>query len=45
MLLGDVFRKNGYNNRQIHRVLNHRPNISQPDDKPDFLPYVGTIFN
>ncbi|PNF38064.1 hypothetical protein B7P43_G00358, partial [Cryptotermes secundus] len=43
-----VFRQNGYNNRQIHRVLNRRPNISRPEDKPGsvaFLPYVGTIFN
>ncbi|XP_023702101.1 uncharacterized protein LOC111861620 [Cryptotermes secundus] len=48
VLLGDVFRRNSYNNRQIRRVLNHRPNISQPDDKLDsvtFLPYAGTIFN
>ncbi|PNF28350.1 hypothetical protein B7P43_G18144 [Cryptotermes secundus] len=48
VLLGDVLRHNGYNNRQIRRVLNHCPNISQPDNKPDsdaFLPYVGTIFN
>jgi hypothetical protein len=46
--LQDVFKQNGYNDRQIHRVLNRRPNISQPEDKPDsveFLPYVGTIFN
>jgi hypothetical protein len=46
-LLGDVFRKNGYNNRQSHRVLNRRPNISRPEDKPDsvaFLPYVGAVF-
>ncbi|PNF15534.1 hypothetical protein B7P43_G16534 [Cryptotermes secundus] len=48
VLLKDVFKKNGYNNRQIHRVLNRRPNISRPEDKPGsvaFLPYVGTIFN
>jgi hypothetical protein len=46
VFLRDVFRQNVYN-RQIHRVLNRRPNISQPDDNPDsvaFLPYVGTIF-
>ncbi|XP_033609102.1 uncharacterized protein LOC117282660 [Cryptotermes secundus] len=48
VLLGYVFRKNDYNNRQIHRVLNHQPNISRPEDKLGsvaFLPYVGTIFN
>jgi hypothetical protein len=47
VFLRDIFRQNGYNNWQIHRVLNHHPNISQPNDKPDsvaFLPYVGTIF-
>jgi hypothetical protein len=35
-------------NRQIYRVLDCLPNISQPEDNPDsiaFLPYVGTIFN
>jgi hypothetical protein len=48
MFLRDVFRQNGYNDQQIHRVLNRHPNISQPDEKLDsvaFLPYVGTIFN
>jgi hypothetical protein len=48
MFLRDVFRQNCYNDRQIHRVLNRRLNISQPDDNPDpvtFLPYVTTIFN
>jgi hypothetical protein len=48
VFLKDVFRQNGYNDRQIHRVLNRRPNISQPEDNPDsvaFLSYVGTIFN
>jgi hypothetical protein len=48
VFLRDVFRQNGYNDQQIHRVLNRRPNISQPDDNPDsvaFLPYIGTIFN
>jgi hypothetical protein len=47
-LLRDVFRLNGYNDQQIHRVLNRRPNNSQPDDTPDsvaFLPCVGSIFN
>ncbi|XP_023707716.1 uncharacterized protein LOC111864596 [Cryptotermes secundus] len=52
VLLGDVFRKNGYNNRQLHRVLNRQPNISRHECKlgsvsflPSFPPYVGTIFN
>lgn len=48
VFLRDVFRQNSYNDQQIHRVLNHHPNISQPDDKPDsvaFLPYIRTIFN
>jgi hypothetical protein len=43
VLLRNVFRQNGYNERQIHRVPNR-----QSDDNPDsvaFLPYVGTIFN
>jgi hypothetical protein len=41
-------RQNGYNNQQIHRALNHHPNIGQPDNKQNsvaFLPYVGPIFN
>jgi hypothetical protein len=40
--------ENGYNNRQIHRDLNRRPNFSRPEDKPDsiaFLPYIRTLFN
>jgi hypothetical protein len=47
VFLQDVFKQNGYNDRQILTVLNRRPNISQPEDKPDsvaFLTYVGTIF-
>jgi hypothetical protein len=45
--LQDVFKQNGYNDQQIHRVLNRRPNISQPEDKPDSVPcecgkvYIG----
>jgi hypothetical protein len=45
VFLRDVFRQNGYNNRQIYRVLNRRPNISQPGNKPGsvaFLHYIGT---
>jgi hypothetical protein len=47
VFLRDV-RQNGYNDQQIHRVLNHCPNISQPDNNPDsvtFLSYVQPIFN
>jgi hypothetical protein len=47
VLLRGVFRQNGYD-WQIHRVLNHCPNISQPDNNPDsvaFIPHVGPIFN
>jgi hypothetical protein len=28
VFLRDIFRQNGYNDRQIHRVMNRRPNIS-----------------
>jgi hypothetical protein len=48
VFLGDIFRQNGYTERQIRRALNPRPRVGQSDDKPDsvaFLPYVGTIFN
>jgi hypothetical protein len=48
VFLRDVFWQNGYNDGQIHIVLNRRPNISQPDDNPDtvaFLLYIETIFN
>jgi hypothetical protein len=44
----DVFQQNGYNDRQIHRALNRRPHVGQPDNKPTsvaFLPFVRTIFN
>jgi hypothetical protein len=48
VFLGDVFRQDGYNDRQIHKVLNRLPNISKPDNKPNsvaFLSHVGPIFN
>jgi hypothetical protein len=48
LFLRDFFRQNGYSDRQIHRVLNRRSNISQRDVNEDsvaFLPYVGAIFN
>jgi hypothetical protein len=48
LFLRDVFRENGYNDRQIHRALSRHPLLPQPDNEPNsvaFLPFVGTIFN
>jgi hypothetical protein len=48
VFLKDVFKQYGYNDRQIHRVLNRRPLLPEPDYKPHsvaFLPFVGTVFN
>jgi hypothetical protein len=48
VFLGDIFRQNGYIDRQIRRALNPPLRVGQSDEKPDsvaFLPYVGTIFN
>jgi hypothetical protein len=48
VFLKDVFRENGYNDRQIHRDLNRRPHLPQPENQPHsvaFLPVVGTVFN
>jgi hypothetical protein len=48
VFLWDVFNQNGYNVRQLHRALNRRPHLPQPDNEPnsvDFLLFVGTIFN
>jgi hypothetical protein len=45
--LKDVFKENGYNDRQIHKAHNRRPLLPQPD-KPHsfaFLPFVRTVFN
>jgi hypothetical protein len=42
------FFKHGYNDRQIHRAYNRRPQLHQPDNEPHsvaFLPFVGTVFN
>jgi hypothetical protein len=47
VFLRDVFKQNGYNNRQIHRAR-QPPSIfrSTGQDQPvAFLPFVGTIFN
>jgi hypothetical protein len=48
VILRDVFKQNGYNDRQIHRVLNRHPHVDQPDNKRNsvaFLPFSRTIFN
>jgi hypothetical protein len=48
VFLKDVFKENGYNDRQIHRALNCRPHLPQPDNEPHsvaFLPFVGTLPN
>jgi hypothetical protein len=48
VFLRDVFKQNGYNNRQIHRSLNRRPHVGQSENKTNsvaFLPFVGRIFN
>jgi hypothetical protein len=48
VFLKDIFKGNGYNDRQLHRALKRRPLLSQPDSKPHlvaFLPFVGTVFN
>jgi hypothetical protein len=47
MFLKNIFKENGYNDRQIHRALNRRPLLPQPDNEPHsvaFLPFVGTVF-
>jgi hypothetical protein len=48
VFLSDIFKQNGYNDRQIHRALNRRPHLPQPDNEPNsvaFLPFVGTMFS
>jgi hypothetical protein len=48
VFLRDVFKQNGYNDRQIHRALNRCPRLDQLDKKLNsvtFLPFVGTTFN
>jgi hypothetical protein len=48
VFLKDVFKENGYNDRQIHRALNRCLHLPQPDNEPHsvaFLPFVGTVFN
>jgi hypothetical protein len=48
VFLKEVFKQNDYNDRQIHRALNRRPQLPQPDNEPNsvaFLSFVGIIFN
>jgi hypothetical protein len=48
VFLGDIFRQNGYTDRQIRRALSLPPRVLQPDEKSDsvaLLLYVGSIFN
>jgi hypothetical protein len=48
MFLRDIFKHNGYNDRQIHSALNCCLHLDQPDSKSNsvtFLPFVRTIFN
>jgi hypothetical protein len=48
VFLRDVFKYNGYNDRQIHRALNRRPHVGQPENKPNsvaFLSFVGLVSN
>jgi hypothetical protein len=45
MFLMDVVKQNGYNYRQIHRALNRRPHLPQPNESNSavFLPFVGNF--
>jgi hypothetical protein len=44
LFLGDIFRQTGYTDWQIAGPS--RPlRVAQPDEKPEFLSYVGLIFN
>jgi hypothetical protein len=48
VFLMDVLRQNGFDDRQIHRVIKYHSNIRQPENKPNsvaFLPYVKPTFN
>jgi hypothetical protein len=48
VVLGDVFKQNGYNSQQIQTALHSRPHLDQPDNKPNlvaFLPFFSIIFN
>jgi hypothetical protein len=48
VFLRDVFKQNGYNNRQNHRAINRLQHVCQQEDRPNsvaVLPFVGPIFN
>jgi hypothetical protein len=48
VFLRDIFRQNGYSDRQNRRALNCRPHLDQLDNKPNSvacLPFVDPIFN
>jgi hypothetical protein len=48
VFLKDLFKENGYNDRQIHRALNRRPHLPQQENEPHsvaFLPIVGKLFD
>jgi hypothetical protein len=48
VFLTDVFKEDGYKDRKIHRALNCRAHLPQPDNEPHsiaFLPFVGIVFN
>jgi hypothetical protein len=48
VFLGDIFRQNGYIDRQIRRVLKFSPRVAQAEEKPDsvaFLPHVVSTFS
>jgi hypothetical protein len=41
LFLKDVFKKNGYNDRQIHRALNRRPPLTQPNNEPHSVAFLA----
>jgi hypothetical protein len=48
VFLGDIFRQNGYTDRQIRKTSTLPLKVAQPNEKPDsvaFLPYVRSILN
>jgi hypothetical protein len=40
VFLKDVFKENGYNDRQFHRALNRRPHLPQPDNEPHSVAFL-----
>jgi hypothetical protein len=41
VFLRDVFKQNGYNDRQIHRALNRCPHLDQPDTKSNSVAFLS----